>query len=392
MRPITVLIPARNAGATIERALRSVMAQSDFPIVLVDDFSSDDTVLIARELCRDQLLVVQPEAHGTIGFARQTAIQTTDSPYAVWLDSDDEFLPERVPRMLAALRTDEVDIVCDGAELHDPSSPVAVQVLSIPDFLRSRHPLARLFERNYLPSIGALGVRVAFALEIGYDPQLHGAEDLDFMLRAIAAGGRVGLLDSVGYRIHAQPESLSRQLHNQRRMVRQCLRKHDYHDIRRLYSQAGYSGPLTQWGLISVAIYREEYHRALQWVLEIESANSDHNLILEPDGPAPFLESWRIQFHRGTLHLYLGQLTDSIACLEAAEDIRPSAEGANNLGVALAKSGRISEAREQVALASARDSQYLDANLNARSGMPDRITQHPLRFLPSRKSYSPDVL
>ncbi len=48
---MTILIAARNAAATIERAVRSAAADPAVSIIVIDDHSTDDTVL-ARATCR----------------------------------------------------------------------------------------------------------------------------------------------------------------------------------------------------------------------------------------------------------------------------------------------------------------------------------------------------
>ena len=40
----TVILCARNASKTIGRAIKSVVSQADCPILVVDDYSNDDTV------------------------------------------------------------------------------------------------------------------------------------------------------------------------------------------------------------------------------------------------------------------------------------------------------------------------------------------------------------
>ncbi len=70
----TIVIAARNAASTIERAVRSAILQKNCPIILVDDFSSDDTVDRAKEAGGRRLTVVRPPEHRSLGLTRQTAV------------------------------------------------------------------------------------------------------------------------------------------------------------------------------------------------------------------------------------------------------------------------------------------------------------------------------
>ncbi len=111
--------------------------------------------------------------------------------------------------------------------------------------------------------------------------------------------------------------------------------------------------------------------------------------MLEPGGPWPFSEGWRRAFQRGTILLMMGgRDAEAEAALRDAERIDGTAEGANNLGVALARTGRAREADGQFALAESRVDGYYDARVNAASRWPVRITRHPLRRIASRNDYA----
>jgi len=383
---VTVLVPARNAEQTIERAIRSALTQG-CPILLIDDFSSDRTVERAERLAGARLSVVVPREYRTLGGVRQVGIEAIESEFGVWLDADDELLPGRVERLVGAMMRESSDFAGDGLEWVDGETGASRGHLPIPEFLFGRHPLARQFERNYLPGPGVLGFRAQAARRLGYDVSLHGAEDVDLILRAVASDSRFSLIPEVGYRAHAYPDSLSRRLQSQRDSYRMCLRKHDYAAVRELFIQAGYSARIAAWGLLSMAVFREEYAAAMSFLSEAAAPAADPGEILEPEGPDPYPEGWRIDFWRGTLLALQGESTEALACLESAEKRRPSAEGANNLGVVLARLNRGEEAQRWFQVSLERFPAFADAAANRRSPRPDRITTHPLRSRASRNEY-----
>lgn len=167
------------------------------------------TVRIALDVAGARLRLVTPAEHRGVGHARQTGLECLETPYGMWLDADDELLPGRAERFLKALEQGDTDIVSDSAELADGATGHIVGILPVPSFMMQVRPLARLFERNYLPCAGTFGFRSATARALGYDATLTHAEDTDFMLRAVAAAARIALLDQPGYRLHAYPQSLS---------------------------------------------------------------------------------------------------------------------------------------------------------------------------------------
>ena len=383
----TIVIAARNAASTIERAVRSAILQKNCPIILVDDFSSDGTVDRAKEAGGGRLTVVRPPEHRSLGLTRQTGLDAVETPYGVWLDSDDEFLPDRVDRLVSALTRDQGDLASDTIELFDGSSSRFLRHLTIPEFLKEHHPLARLFERNYLQGVGYLAFRTEFARRIGYDSELHGAEDVDFSLRSVTAGARFCLLDEPGYRLYAYRSSMSRRRENQQDMYRIVLLKHAYGSVRRLFHEAGHNERVGAWGLASMALFRREFEKALKFVSLAESLMRDPDEVLEPAGPCPMTEGWRLAFFRGSAMLMSKSLEEARFWLEQAEEIQPTAEGANNLGVAKARHGEFEEAQKLFLRSLERFPDYSDAQANRGSRTPSRITLHPLRREPTRSDY-----
>jgi glycosyltransferase involved in cell wall biosynthesis len=93
---ISVVIAAYNASATIERAVRSVLAQSRRAdeILVVDDGSTDGTADIVRQFGSEVRLLSQ--ANGGASVARNTGIQNASGEWVAFLDADDEWLSEKL--------------------------------------------------------------------------------------------------------------------------------------------------------------------------------------------------------------------------------------------------------------------------------------------------------
>ena len=146
---------------------------------------------------------------------------------------------------------------------------------------------------------------------------------------------------------------------------------------------------VTAWALACVALYRNEPEAALQSIEEASPQDANPSEILEPGGPWPFCEGWRRTFTRGVcLLLVEGRDTEALESLQDAEEIEPTAEGANNLGVALARLGHLAAAREQWSMAAERFPGYADPRLNASGEVPSHVTTHPLRHVGARSEYS----
>src|SRR5580658_4759361 len=111
---VSVVIPLYNRAHTIERALASVERQrfGDFEIVVVDDASSDGGAgkIGARD---SRLRILRHEANRGAAAARNTGVDAARGEYIAFLDSDDEWLPEKLATQIAVL--DRRGRGCDAA-------------------------------------------------------------------------------------------------------------------------------------------------------------------------------------------------------------------------------------------------------------------------------------
>lgn len=384
---LTILIAARDAATTIERAVRSCLGDG-MPILLIDDHCTDDTVLRARAVGGQKVRVIRSPDPGGIPVARQAGLDAVDTPYAAWLDADDEWLTGRSTRLLALLQ-DGADVAVDRIELFDGPSNTYLRTLETPRFIRGHRRPLRLFERNYLPGDTQVAFRTnTFRRAGGYDEKIVGPESFDLLLRALISGATFAYCDRPGYRMFAYPNSVSRSLDRQREAVRETLRKHDYETVKAQCLHQGYAHRTITWILVSMALFREEADTALAFLGSVSLGGERDKGILEPDGPCRRPEIWCYAFFHGTaLLLIKGEIDEALQQLSRAEQLVPTAECANNLGVAYQRIGDMKTAKVFFDKALQRFPGYADALINLGSPSACRVTTHPLRQQPSRSEY-----
>jgi glycosyltransferase involved in cell wall biosynthesis len=196
---VSVLLPARDAAATLPAALRSLARQSfrDWECVLVDDGSRDATRAIAHDAAaRDRRLTVVPTSGlGLVG-ALAAGLARCRGKYVARLDADDLMRRDRLARQVAALdaapglaavgahvRFFPRRGMTDGlrayeAWLNGIASPAAVRAEAFVEC-----PVAH-------PSLLA---RRAVLESFGYR-DLGWPEDYDLVLRLLAAGHEIGVV------------------------------------------------------------------------------------------------------------------------------------------------------------------------------------------------------
>jgi succinoglycan biosynthesis protein ExoU len=121
---VAVIIPAKNAQATIARSVASALAEPEArEVVLIDDGSTDATVAAAREAAAgsERFVVRSLPVSGGPAAARNLAMAMTNAPWICPLDADDFFQAGRLGRLLAYADgcdfvADDLLMVTEGAE------------------------------------------------------------------------------------------------------------------------------------------------------------------------------------------------------------------------------------------------------------------------------------
>jgi glycosyltransferase involved in cell wall biosynthesis len=101
---ISVVIPTFNRATRVVAAIQSVLDQSAPPheVIVVDDGSSDGTEALIRARFGDQVNYIYQSNRG-VSHARNTGIQRASGNWIAFLDSDDQWMPEKLQLQMAAL-------------------------------------------------------------------------------------------------------------------------------------------------------------------------------------------------------------------------------------------------------------------------------------------------
>ena len=187
---VSVIIPAYNAQATLDDTLNSVRSQThwNLEIVVVDDGSTDDTVVVAqRHSAVDARVRIIQQANAGVAAARNTGIAATSGRYVAPIDADDLWAPFKIERQLEAAKyRDNVGLVYTWFAVIDQDN----RVLRHEDRANAEGPVLRELLLRNLVGNGSSALMLRSAIEsVGlYDVGLRasgceGAEDFKMYLQ-----------------------------------------------------------------------------------------------------------------------------------------------------------------------------------------------------------------
>lgn len=197
---VSIVIPAWNAAAFIEKTLATVAAQTyvDFELLVVDDGSTDATKEIVDRFLKDKGLrgrCVKQENKKIAG-ARNTGIREASADLISFLDHDDLWFPNKLERVMAELDAHpEADLVCHQENV--VKDGVFQHVTRNGPWVENMYE-SLLFDGNAL-SPSAVTVKKAKLFEAGLfreDPEFNTVEDYDLWMR-LAKVCRMRFLDEV---------------------------------------------------------------------------------------------------------------------------------------------------------------------------------------------------
>jgi glycosyltransferase involved in cell wall biosynthesis len=189
---VTVIIPAHDSAATIERTLRSVVAQGfgDWEAVVADDASADATAQLAAGV-DPRIRVVRSDRNVGPAGARNLALEHASGELVAFLDADDRWEPDYLERQVG--RYDQAGpgtgiVACDA--WMETADGTRIGRYSEHFGTADGITLAELLRGNRI-FISALCPR-ALVDQVGrFSTECWGSEDHDLWLRIVESGHRV---------------------------------------------------------------------------------------------------------------------------------------------------------------------------------------------------------
>lgn len=176
MAKFSIITVCLNAEHTIRRCLESVLSQSyiDYEHIIIDGVSSDRTLDIVKEY-NNVKWISEPDTG--IYDAMNKGIQMSNGEYIVFLNSDDEFLPDFLDRTNSK---GDVDYISNAINMIGESQ-VRVWNPRLPNDIN-------FFFSMPIPHAGLVVRRLVFEQMGLFDLHFRIAADFDFVIRLLKAG------------------------------------------------------------------------------------------------------------------------------------------------------------------------------------------------------------
>jgi len=214
---VSIVIPSYNHEQYIEAAIRSVLQQTlhDLELIIIDDGSSDGSRALLEKFNDPRVQVLFQENHGAHATINR-GLKMARGKYLAILNSDDEYMSDRLELAVAALEKDlDVGFVSSWIEVVDgeggalgtkrgwenmlpwPGTRPDIKLKGLDEFALN------LLASNFISTTSNIVMRRELFEEVGEFRNLRFAHDWDFCLRAVAAhNARIIRKPLMKYRVH----------------------------------------------------------------------------------------------------------------------------------------------------------------------------------------------
>ncbi len=183
---VSIIVPTYNRAHLLGRAINSVLCQTfkDWELIIIDDNSNDNTIDIINNFLNkgQKIIYIKLDKNsGGASLPRNVGINIAKGDYIAFLDSDDEWLPEKLEKQVNLFLKLEKDvgIVYTGAFFIDQNKNIRIKRAIDKGFIYEK-------ELSYNPvgSPSRVMVRSECFKNCGlFDDSLLCAEDWDMWIR-----------------------------------------------------------------------------------------------------------------------------------------------------------------------------------------------------------------
>ena len=190
----SVIVPTFNRQQTIRRAIDSIFAQSviNLEVIVVDDGSLDETSAVMADYTDVRMKYIRHTTNLGQNAALNTGVKAADGEFVAFLDSDDEWQPTFLERVLQLFsRNGDLGCVYTWANIVDETTG-RIEVAE--KFEATGDIYAEALSQGYVSHMITLVTRRRLLFEVGlFDEEFEVCQDDDICIR-LAKVTRFGLI------------------------------------------------------------------------------------------------------------------------------------------------------------------------------------------------------
>ena len=187
---VSVVLPVRDAVATVERAARSILDSTlrELELIIIDDGSADGSADLVRQISDPRLRLVQQDALGVCAATNRGTAEATSLVIAR-MDADDYSHPARLEKQLSLLHDSGADMVGCRVRIVDALGQAVESMQRYEQWSNLLIEPARIAAMRFveLPIVNPTLLAKREVFELGYRDGVW-PEDYDLCLRALGEG------------------------------------------------------------------------------------------------------------------------------------------------------------------------------------------------------------
>lgn len=177
---LSIITVTKDCASTLEKTIKSVRAvkSTEVEYIIIDGVSTDGTLeLIANYETVVDTLISEPDTG--IYNAMNKGVRNATGDYILFMNGDDELLPDGLADVMSTLRPSKAPIICATTLVDDPNNPSEILIAE---------PW-KLFFFNSIPHPSSF-VKRTLLEQFPFREDLRIASDYDFFLRTFLANAK----------------------------------------------------------------------------------------------------------------------------------------------------------------------------------------------------------
>ena len=273
MELVSIVIPVYNCETKLKRCLQSVQKQTykDIEVLIVNDGSTDNSLQVCEEFCKQDVRfhVFNQKNHG-VSYSRNQGIKKANGQYLMFVDGDDEVLPDMVQQYIVSAKNGSAYVVVGGLQMMKQNGDIVYKVPTVYGNIDKTKLWEMICEDNtgtfgYVPN-KLYRLQLIVEENILFREDMSAQEDLEFALSAFSKCKKVRCIDYCGYRyyydIGKREMPLVDLVSNQRKILQQAknagVSSQKCKNIKRKIQDAAY-----------VSIFRAENYKKIKQISQL---------------------------------------------------------------------------------------------------------------------------